>query len=66
MLKNAYFLAKIGADTTENDRIFAKKLAITLPSLPGPRRGGDRRGGAGRRRELPHAGATLSPASSFV
>ena len=26
MLQNAYFLAKIGADTAENERNFAKKL----------------------------------------
>ena len=46
MLKNAYFLAKIGADTAENERNFAKNLqlpygcmrmigdeAVVLPSL---------------------------------
>ena len=27
MLKNAYFLAKIGADTAENERNFAEILA---------------------------------------
>ena len=26
MLQNAYLLAKIGADTAENERIFAEKL----------------------------------------
>ena len=33
MLQNAYLLAKIGADTAENERIFAEicqKLATTL------------------------------------
>ena len=30
MLNNAYFLANIGADTAENERNFAKKLATTL------------------------------------
>ena len=34
MLQNAYFLAKIGADTAENEQQFAEicqKLATTLP-----------------------------------
>ena len=40
MLENAYFLAKIGADTAENERNFEKncpKLETTLPPdlLPG-------------------------------
>ena len=35
MLQNAYFLAKIGADTAENERTFAKKLSTTL-QLPYP------------------------------
>ena len=30
MLQNAYLLAKIGADTAENERNFAEKLATTL------------------------------------
>ena len=34
MLNNAYFLANIGADTAENERNFAKKLATTYPSAP--------------------------------
>ena len=37
MLKNAYLLAKIGADTAENERNFAKNaknLATTLPLRP--------------------------------
>ena len=37
MLKNAYLLAKIGADTAENDQNVAKmlinKIEITLPYL---------------------------------
>ena len=40
MLKNAYLLAKISADTAENERNFAKnlpkKLATTLPLLGDP------------------------------
>ena len=42
MLKNAFSLAKIGADTTENERNSAKKLATILPS-PVAGRGGRRR-----------------------
>ena len=42
MLKNACFLAKIGADTTENEQNSAKKLATILPS-PVAGRGGRRR-----------------------
>ena len=38
MLKNAYFLAKIGADTAENEQHFAEMLPIG-------RRVADRRGG---------------------
>ena len=37
MLQNAYVLAKIGADTAENERNFAKrlpKLATTLTFVP--------------------------------
>ena len=44
MLKNAYFLAKIGADTAENERNFVKKIAeeerlleVLLLRLQGPR-----------------------------
>ena len=36
MLQNAYFLAKTGADTAENDRNCAKKLKI-LANLADPR-----------------------------
>ena len=32
MLKNAYFLAKIGADTAENERNFAKNLQLPYGS----------------------------------
>ena len=39
MLQNAYFLAKIGADTAENEQHFAEILPTTLrvhyPGLPG-------------------------------
>ena len=34
MLKNAYLLENIGADTAENGRNLAKKLATTYPSAP--------------------------------
>ena len=34
MLKNAYLLEKIGADTAENERNFAKQLATTLLPYP--------------------------------
>ena len=34
MLKNAYFLAKIGADTAENERNFAKNWQLPYPTLP--------------------------------
>ena len=36
MQQNAYFLAKIGADTAENERKFAENLQIR-PALRGPR-----------------------------
>ena len=40
MLKNAYFLAKIGADTAENEQHFAEILPIGRPvaDRPGPAR----------------------------
>ena len=52
MLQNAYFLAKIGADTAENEQHFAEILPKTgaallraPPSATGAERpGGDRRG----------------------
>ncbi len=40
MLQNAYFLAKIGADTAENEQHFAE----ILPKLGNCRRHGDGRG----------------------
>ena len=42
MLKNAYFLAKIGADTAENDQHFAEILQKTgnYPTPPPARAGG--------------------------
>ena len=36
MLKNAYLLAKIGADTAENDRFFAENLPKIGNDPPGP------------------------------
>ena len=50
MLQNAYFLAKIGADTTENEQHFAEILPTDACERPGPagrpgrlrRRGGPR------------------------
>ena len=64
MLKNAYFLAKIGADTAENEQHFAEILPIGRrvadwwdcgPAGGGPRRAdqaarGARRGRRGRER----------------
>ena len=57
MLQNAYFLAKIGADTAENERNFAeilpkicRKLATTPPSC------GDADEGAG-----PEGGGRAGP-----
>ena len=60
MLQNAYFLAKIGADTAENERNFAEILPKIVNYLKHPRgrpkdrvpRGG-RRGGRGGGRLLP-------------
>ena len=49
MLQNAYLLAKIGADTAENDRKFAENLPKigNYTTGPLPARGGQgRRGGA--------------------
>ena len=46
MLKNAYFLAKIGADTAENERNFAE----ILPKIANTQRGRAARGETG---ELP-------------
>ena len=41
MLQNAYLLAKIGADTAENERSFAEYLPeiANCPTAPGGRRG---------------------------
>ena len=54
MLQNAYFLAKIGADTAENEQHFAEILPKTgnYPTGPPGRRSGRRPGageGAGQR-----------------
>ena len=48
MLKNAYLLAKIGADTAENDRNFAKNWQLSYGALPSPSRRRERvAGGSG-------------------
>ena len=55
MLQNAYFLAKIGADTAENERHFAESLPkignypTGPPRVPGPRPRAE------RSRGVPHA-----------
>ena len=66
MLQNAYFLAKIGADTAENERNFAENLAKIgnyptgpLPSGACARAAGRRRGAAGLLGIAQAAGATL-------
>ena len=58
MLQNAYFLAKIGADTAENEQHFAEILPKigNYPTARGARRGPLRRGPAPRR--LLHHGGT--------
>ena len=48
-LQNAYLLAKIGADTAENERNFAESLPRTPRSRGPPRRARRRRGGAAAR-----------------
>ena len=64
MLQNAYFLAKIGADTAENEQHFAEigagrgRGAAAAGAEPAPRRGD--RGRHGRRR----AGAAARPSSA--
>ena len=40
MLQNAYFLAKIGADTAENDRNLAKNWQLPYGSTPALRGSG--------------------------
>ena len=63
MVQNAYFLAKIGADTAENERQFAENSPKignypTGPSGPGPRRPrGARRGRHGLRQRAARRGA---------
>ena len=49
MLENAYFRAKIGADTAENEQHFAENMPIG-------RRVADRGRGTGRRPRAPAAG----------
>ena len=41
MLQNAYLIAKIGADTAENKRNFATKLATAARRGGGPQRQGE-------------------------
>ena len=48
MLQNAYFLAKIGADTTENEQHFAEILPITLEFIMDIRHRVAARGRGGR------------------
>ena len=51
MLQNAYFLAKIGADTAENEQRFAEILPIGRRVADRPGRGAARlRGGPAARR----------------
>ena len=44
MLKNAYLLAKIGADTAENEQHFAKILPTGRRVAGGRREGGEQAG----------------------
>ena len=53
MLKNAYFLAKIGADTVENERNFAKSLPQKNWHLPYPSARTRRTGASGERGARP-------------
>ena len=70
MLQNAYFLAKIGADTAENEQHLAEicqKLATTLTRLGHRAAGAERRGGADARavaRSLPAGPAQCTPRGS--
>ena len=73
MLQNAYFLAKIGADTAENEQHFAEILPKSLLILPWVRRGrGVRRHRRCRpadaldavRSEIPHALAPVHARSA--
>ena len=48
MLKNAYLLAKIGADAAEHERNFAKNWQLPYGSLPDGLAGEEARGGARR------------------
>ena len=54
MLKNAYLLAKIGADTAENERKFAQNLELPYEQArrPWPRAAPQLRGGDVRERRL--------------
>ena len=60
MLQNAYFLAKIGADTAENEQHFAEILPKIGDYPTGPGRAG---GGGGRRRRAVRA-SSEAPAAS--
>ena len=48
MLKNAYLLAKIGADTAENERHFAENLP-NIGNYPTGEGGGEKRTSVGKR-----------------
>ena len=63
MLKNAYLLAKIGADTAENERYFAENL-LKIGNYPtGPRRpaGGRSADSRGARDPALPRGGTRAP-----
>ena len=65
MLENAYLLAKIGADTAENERNFAKiliKIGTTLRVPPGggPGPRGSLRGAAAPEKRPSAAGSVCS------
>ena len=57
MLQNAYFLAKIGADTAENEQHFAEILPKTGNYPTGPVVGKQLRDGAGVLLPVPRLGA---------
>ena len=55
MLQNAYFLAKIGADTAENEQHFADVARFRITGWPRTRASAARRGGPARPRRPPPA-----------
>ena len=60
MLQNAYLLAKIGADTAENEQHFTE----ILPKNGRPNRGGS--GGRSSLTEVPHGAEVLVDADPLV